>query len=158
MLKQSLTLAIASLALATTLVSPAIAAPADFIGTWVNKDSNTRGVTRLVITSAGNKLNIQVFGQCHPQDCDWGTVPLVTYGVNVQDTNHSYASANYNQNFANRFLTFGHAGKEIMLQGYTQFLDNSNRQNFYSREYFQKQPQVKFPPNIRTIPPNFRDR
>ncbi len=127
MLKQSLILAISSLALATILVSPAIAAPADSIGTWVNKDSNTRRVTRLVITSAGDELNIQVFGQCHPQDCDWGTVPLVTYRVNFQDTNHSYSSVNYNQNFANRFLTFGHAGKEILFQGYTQFLDNSNR-------------------------------
>ncbi|MEO3707426.1 hypothetical protein [Trichormus azollae] len=58
MLKQSLILAISSLVLATTLVSPAIAAPADFIGIWVNKDSNTRRVTRLVITAAGDKLNI----------------------------------------------------------------------------------------------------
>lgn len=155
MLKSSLMLAAATTAaLTAALVSPAMAAPADFIGTWANKDANTRGVTRLVITSAGgNKLNIQVFGQCHPTDCDWGTTSLTTYGVNVQDTNHGYGSANYNKGFANSFLTLGYAGKEVMLQGYTQFLDNSGRQNYYSREYFQKVPKVRVPINRLPLSP-----
>jgi hypothetical protein len=152
MLKLSLITA-ASVALTTALVSPAMAAPADFIGTWVNKDANTRGVTRLVITSAGgNKLNIQVFGQCHPTDCDWGTTSLVTYGLNVQDSDHKYATANYNKNFANSFLTLSAASTEVMLQGYTQFVDNSGRQNYYSREYFQRQTRVRVPGGIRTLP------
>lgn len=153
MLKRSLNITVASLALATALVSPAIAAPGDFVGTWVNKDANTRGITRLVITSAGNNtLNIQVFGKCHPTDCDWGTKKLVTYGLNVQDTNHTYATANYNQSFANSLLTLGLASKQIMLQGYTQFIDNSGRKNYYSRDYFQAQTKVKVPVDIRTFP------
>ncbi|MCG6138298.1 MAG: hypothetical protein MET45_27360 [Nostoc sp. LLA-1] len=152
MLQRTLSLAAASLALSTALVSPAMAAPADFIGTWVNRDSNTRGITRLVITSAGgNKLNIRVFGKCHPTDCDWGSKSLATYGTNVQDTDHKYASANYNKNFANSFLTLGHSGNQIMLQNYTQFLDNSNRQNYYSRDYFQKQTRVSIP-SIQRLP------
>jgi hypothetical protein len=157
MFKRSLAIAAASTALTAALVSPTLAAPADFVGTWVNKDPNTRGVTRLVVTSAGgNKLNIQVFGQCHPTDCKWGTKPLLTYGINVQDTNHNYATANYNQGFANSFLTFSYGGSEVMLQKYTQFLDNSGRQNYYSREYFKRAPKVNIPvvkPNL-TIQPN----
>jgi hypothetical protein len=153
MWKHSLSLAASSLALATALVSPAMAAPGDFVGTWVNKNPGTRGITRLVITSAGgNKLSIQVFGQCQPTDCDWGKTNLVTYGLNVQDPNHTYATANYNQSFANSLVTLSYGGKEIMLQGYTQFLDNSGRQNYYSREYFQQQPKVKIPVDIRSIP------
>lgn len=152
MLKRSLTIA-AITALATTLVSPALAAPADFVGTWVNKDANTRGVTRLVVTSAGgNKLNIQVFGKCHPTDCEWGTKPLVTYGINVQDPNHNYATANYNQGFSNSLLTFSYGGSEVLFQGYTQFLDNSGRQNYYSREYFQRESKVKIPVGIPRVP------
>ncbi|MEH2009293.1 hypothetical protein [Nostoc sp.] len=144
MLKRSLSLIAASGILTTALISPALAVPADFIGTWVNKDANTSNITRLVITSGGsNKLKIQVFGKCHPSDCDWGTAPLLTYGINVQDTNHKYATANYNKGFANSFLTLGSARQEVLLQGYTQFLDNSGRQNYYSREYFQKQTIVR---------------
>ncbi|HIK03891.1 MAG TPA: hypothetical protein IGS40_04125 [Trichormus sp. M33_DOE_039] len=155
MLKRALSLAAASVALTAAFASPTLAAPSDFVGTWVNKDANTRGITRLVITSAGgNKLNIRVFGQCHPQDCDWGTTTLATYGVNVQDTNHGYGSATYNKGFANTFLGLGYAGNQIMVQSYTQFLDNSGRQNYYSREYFQKIPVVKVPIKRLPISPN----
>ncbi|MDZ8055308.1 MAG: hypothetical protein RMX68_000265 [Aulosira sp. ZfuVER01] len=153
MFKRSLITAASSVALAAALVSPALAAPADFVGTWVNKDSNTRGVTRLVVTSAGgNKLNIQVFGKCHPTDCDWGTTSVTTYGLNVQDTNHTYATANYNKGFSNTLLTLDHAGSQIMLQSFTQFLDNSGRQNYYSRDYFQKSLKVRIPRELPTSP------
>ncbi|OUL35435.1 hypothetical protein BV372_11325 [Nostoc sp. T09] len=153
MLKSSLMVAASTVALAAALVSPALAAPADFVGTWVNKDTNTRGVTRLVVTSAGgNKLNIQVFGKCHPTDCDWGTTPVTTYGLNVQDTNHTYGTANYNKGFSNTLLTLDHAGSQIMLQGFTQFLDNSSRQNYYSRDYFQKSTKVRVPLELPTSP------
>ncbi len=153
MLKRSLMIAATSVAMAAALVNPAAAAPADFIGVWVNKDVNTRGVTRVVVTSAGgNKLNIQVFGKCHPTDCEWGTKPLVTYGLNVQDTNHNYATTIYNQGFANSLLTLGYAGNEILLQGYTQFLDSSGRQNYYSRDYFQRAPKVKIPGGVPKFP------
>ncbi|BAY90098.1 MULTISPECIES: hypothetical protein [unclassified Tolypothrix] len=153
MLKRSLMIAASSVALAAAVASPSLAAPADFVGTWVNKDNNTRGVTRLVITSAGsNKLNIQVFGKCHPTDCDWGTVPVVTYGLNVQDTNHTYATANYTKGFSNTLLTLNHAGSQIMLQGFTQFLDNSGRQNYYSRDYFQRTLKVKIPGGLPISP------
>lgn len=151
MLKRSLTIAAATLALTSAFASPTLAAPADFIGTWVNKDANTRGITRLVITSAGgNKLNIRVFGQCHPTDCDWGTTTLTTYGVNVQDSNHGYGSADYNKGFANTFLGLSNTSNQIMVQSYTQFLDNSGRQNYYSRDYFQKAPLIKVP--IKSLP------
>ncbi|MBD2666620.1 hypothetical protein B6N60_02084 [Richelia sinica FACHB-800] len=153
MLKRSLTLAASSLALATALVSPAVAAPSDFVGTWVNKDTNTRGITRLVITSGGgNTLNIQVFGKCHPTDCDWGSTSLVTYGLNVQDNDHTYGTANYNQGFSNNILTINLGGQQVMLQSFTQFLDNSGRQNYYSRDYFQKSTKIKFPVDIRSFP------
>ncbi len=53
MFKRSL-IAASSIALTATLVSPAFAAPADFVGTWVNTNSNTRGITRVVVTTGAN--------------------------------------------------------------------------------------------------------
>ncbi|SRR5579883_732078 len=105
MLKRCLTLIASSAGVAAALANPAFAAPSDFIGTWVNTNPNTRGITRFIVTSAGNnKLNLQVFGKCHPADCDWGKTTLVTYGSNVQDPNHRFASANYNPGFAQNLL------------------------------------------------------
>lgn len=139
MLKRSLVFATSSAVLATALISPVFAAPADFIGTWVNTNSNTRGITRLVVTNAGgNKLNIQVFGKCSPTDCDWGKESLVTYGSNVQDTNHRSATAIYKKGFSDTIVTLNVRGRQIDLQSFTQFLDQSGRQNYSSNEVFRR--------------------
>jgi beta-lactam-binding protein with PASTA domain len=46
-----------------------------FVGTWLNVDEATRGMTRLVIEVTGPEdATINGFGQCTPQDCDWGVV------------------------------------------------------------------------------------
>jgi ribosomal protein L31 len=140
MLKRSLTLVASGSILAAALVNPAFAAPADFVGTWVNTNSSTRGITRVVVTSAGSgKLNVQVFGKCHPTDCDWGKTTLVTYGSNVQDTNHRFATANYSKNFANTLLTVNlNSNQQISLQSFTQFTDSSARQNYSNTETFKR--------------------
>lgn len=140
MLKRTLTLASATTALALGLVSPVLAAPQDFVGTWVNTNPNTRGITRLVVTSTGaNTLSVQAFGKCHPTDCDWGTTQLITYGSNVQDSDHKFATANYRPRFANTILTLNlnpHNRRQVTLQSFTQFLDSSGRQNYSSTERF----------------------
>jgi hypothetical protein len=147
MMKYSLALTISSATLALGIVSPALAAPQDFIGSWVNTNVNTRGITRLVIQSSGsNQLSIHVFGKCSPTDCDWGTKQLVTYGTNVQDTNHYFATTVYNQGFENSLLTL-HAvnGNQILLEDFTQFLDNSGRQNYHSADSFKRLPILRPP-------------
>ena len=142
MLKKTLAIASLSAVLASSLASSAVAAPGDFVGNWVNTDPNTRGITRLVISSAGsNRLNIQVFGKCRPTDCDWGSTRLRTYGKNISDRNHKAATANYTTSFANTLLTLrlsGSTSKKINLQSFTEFTDRSNRQNYTSQYSFRQ--------------------
>jgi hypothetical protein len=137
MLKQTLALA----ALVTTIAAlPATAAPADFIGTWVNTDSATRGITKIVVTSAGGtKLNIETYGKCHPTDCAWGKVVLPTYGSSVSDPDHRAATANYDAGFSKTLLTFQLSRpRTLSLNSYTLFTDSSNRQPYYSMNNFRK--------------------
>jgi hypothetical protein len=47
---------------------------ADISGTWISTD-NTSGITKLIVTG-GNQ--VQGFGRCSPQDCDWGKVALTS--------------------------------------------------------------------------------
>jgi hypothetical protein len=141
MFKRVLTLATSSAALMVGLAAPSFAAPADYVGTWVNKNPNTRSVTRFVVKKiSADKLSVQVFGKCHPTDCDWGNSRFITYGTSVQDTSGAYGTAAYDQGFSRSLLTFNRAGQEVMLQGFTQFVDNSGRQNYYIREYFTRTP------------------
>jgi hypothetical protein len=139
--KSSFSITTLSILLAGGLVSSANAVPQDFVGTWVNTNQNTGGITRLVVTPSGSALRIQVFGKCHPTDCDWGTTTLLTYGRTVQDSDHIGATATYNKGFSNTFLTFllGGSGRtQINLQSFTQFTDNSGRQNYFAQEIFRK--------------------
>lgn len=117
-----------SVVLAAGSASYAIAAPRDFVGNWVNANSNTRGITRLVISSrGGNRLNIRVFGKCHPRDCNWGTVVLNTYGNNVSVRDKA-ATARYSKRFANTLLIlrlYGRGHNQIRLQSFTLFKDGA---------------------------------
>ncbi|OUC16431.1 MAG: hypothetical protein B0A82_01750 [Alkalinema sp. CACIAM 70d] len=141
MLKQTFTIVALSTALAGSLVSAANATPQDFVGNWINVNSNTSGITRFVVTQQGKELRIQVFGKCHPTDCDWGSASLVTYGRNVEDPNHTAATTTYTPSFAKNTLVLnlqGARGSQINLQNFTQFVDNSNRQNYFTQESFRQ--------------------
>ena len=56
------------------VVSSAVAASReDFVGAWMNDDSETGGITRILVkTSGASDLEVNAFGKCHPMDCDWG--------------------------------------------------------------------------------------
>jgi hypothetical protein len=52
----------------------ASAATADFLGIWSNTDADNSGIARLVIAPVqGGGANIQLFGRCPKQECDWGS-------------------------------------------------------------------------------------
>lgn len=113
------------------------AAPADFVGTWVNSNVATSGITRINVTRSGSgPLTVQVFGRCHPTDCDWGSAPVLTYGASVSDTNHLTASAVYAKGFSNTTLVMTFTRGRLDVQALTQFTDGSGRQNYASRDAF----------------------
>jgi hypothetical protein len=42
------------------------------VGTWVNNNLNTEGISKLIIAKAGNRHSVHLFGKCNPNDCDLG--------------------------------------------------------------------------------------
>ena len=47
----------------------------DFPGKWVNVDAHTDNLTKVHIDMTGPmSVDVHGWGQCHPSDCDWGTV------------------------------------------------------------------------------------
>jgi hypothetical protein len=136
MLKYALAIATAVTAMAGT---PAFAGPAStMVGTWVNTDSSTRGITKLVITETGNTYEVHGFGKCSPTDCDWGKKPMTTYGSNVSDVTHQVGTAIYNPGFSESTLTMEQSGGQIIVHDFTRFTDNSGRQNYHARYTLRK--------------------
>ncbi len=107
-------------------------AQAGINGTWENEDSNSRHITKVVIT--GNNT-VQVFGSCSPTDCDWGRTAL-TYRGNTR-IGREYV-AQYDQGFAKRTLRFyeQNSGK-LYLQTATTYTDGRAAQKH--SEYFVRQ-------------------
>lgn len=115
--------------------SSAFAAIGQFTGSWQNIDSNTRGVTKLVITENGGKVSLQAWGKCHPQDCDWGKVPAFLYAPSVSSNpmqNGRAISAMFDKGFSQTLLIVRPSGNRLRVEVYTHFTDNSGRSDYTS--------------------------
>jgi hypothetical protein len=55
---------------------------ARFVGSFVTEDPDTRGITRLTLFDDDT---VNVWGRCHPTDCDWGPETAVAYASSVSD-------------------------------------------------------------------------
>ncbi len=82
-------------------------------GTWKNSDPNTRGITKVVIS--GNGTRIQTFSSCSPADCDWGKVALTKSGANFRAT--------HEDNIAVTYITFGVSGDNMKLTSDRRYKD-----------------------------------
>lgn len=96
-------------------------------GTWRNKDSNTRGITRIIID--GNATTIHAYGSCSPRDCDWKKVSLKRSGAVYK--------AVYRHGFATRDLTLSRISNgELKLVVFTNYHDK--RKDRTAIYYFKK--------------------
>ncbi len=97
-------------------------------GTWKNKDTNTGGITKVIIS--GNETKIHAYGKCHPTDCDWEKTTLSKSGSTYRAT--------YNQGFATKKLTITlQANGEMKLVVFADY--NDNRPDKTSTYYMKKQ-------------------
>ncbi len=82
---------------------PASAATADFVGIWSNADADSSGIARLVIAPVqGGGANIQLFGRCPKQDCDWGTQAARLYADDPGSTDVRTIAADFTGGGAHR--------------------------------------------------------
>jgi hypothetical protein len=119
-------------AVAALSVSPAMAAGyGEFTGDWRNEDGSTSSITRVRVTPAGGGLNVRVWGQCTPSDCDWGAEQAIAYspspGQNpvVRATDLTVA---FNPGFAQTILHLKDLpGDRLQYTLFTRFTDGSGR-------------------------------
>jgi hypothetical protein len=107
---------------------------AEMLGNWSNVDTQSRGLTRLEIVQAGDKLQQRGWGKCHPHDCEWGATKLELLGDSIEAKQLSYGFATWDHGFSVVHLTLHWQGKELIAQTHTIFRDQSKRAN-YLTEY-----------------------
>src|SRR5215510_2246830 len=121
--------------------TPASADIGQLVGTWQNVNSHDRGVIRFVVHHVGNAVRVQVFGNCTPTPCDWGTVNAAVFGTGVQSSLPQQAtelSASYNQGFAQRQVIIHIVGNQLRADVLTRFTDKSGRADYFDSDLFNR--------------------
>jgi hypothetical protein len=104
----------------------------DFLGNWINADGGANGIARVVVTRAGTSgVNVQVFGRCHPTDCDWGVRPGLAYSEAADSDDVRIVTADFNPSFAQEHVTLRPApGGALTFEVMTEFTDHSGRNDY----------------------------
>lgn len=107
----------------------------DFNGLWVNEEGDqTKMITKCKISYKNNSFVVQMWGACHPQDCDWGenVANEVKKGANKFELL-------WDQEFAESAITYEIIDGKLKLTNKRRYKDNSGRPDFTLLEYFIKQ-------------------
>lgn len=84
----------------------ALADVAGFYGNWENVATDATGIRHVVISPAGgNRVSVRVYGNCHPNECDWGVVPADSLPDGAKATAVTAVTAMIHYGFAHRKLT-----------------------------------------------------
>ena len=130
-----LSVVVALSALAAAASAQSTAPPASE-GEWVNVDPNTRGISRITISSGSNGPGIRAFGRCHPRDCDWGIQTLEAVGRSVEDRDPTEGFAVWDHGFATAYMTLALHGDEMAVETVRIYKDHSGRTNTRTTETF----------------------
>ncbi len=106
-------------------------------GTWLNTDSGSRGIVKVVTAVNGGALTVRVFGAGDPGLIDWGEVRAVDiYANGVSSRVAAGFTASYHLDFAEIHLQANWNQGLLVLASFTSFKDGSSRSNYFSRDFF----------------------
>jgi hypothetical protein len=108
------------------------------IGTWVNVNSATRDIVKVVLTNNGGSLGVHAYGACSPTPCDWGQVPGKAYAPSVAGGAAVAFTANYAFGFKNTILTGHLNGQQLIVDDFNVFEDGSGRSPYFTEGTFKK--------------------
>jgi hypothetical protein len=107
-------------------------------GDWVNVlGPNSGGMSRIIIQG----LTLHPYGACHPEACDWGTIPAKSFANSVRDSTIVSLTATHLTNFNEVLITATllEDGR-LRVETFTTFTDKSIRSNYRKLEFFARQP------------------
>ena len=85
-------------------------------GMWVNPHQDTRGLTKLEITKNGDKWQMQAWGRCHPEDCEWGKVDLHLLAASAGSKDQTHAFAKWEPGFKTQYVVIQIEKEQLLVQ------------------------------------------
>ena len=108
----------------------------EYRGEWINRDTNTRDIARVVIeVNSGGKAYIHVWGKCSATDtgeCDWGWKNCTSYA-------DRHLSARFQSHVSVRNLTISFLCPDALrVKRHTRFVDGSGKLDYEGINIFRR--------------------
>jgi hypothetical protein len=108
-------------------------------GIWLNTDSGTHGIVKVVTAVNGSELTVHAFGAGDLDLIDWGEVKADhIYANSVSSRVAAGFTASYHLDFVEIHLQANWNQGLLVLASFTSFKDGSNRSNYFSRDFFHR--------------------
>lgn len=107
-----------------------------FPGMWVNSNPDTNGIARLVMSESDGNLSLQISAIGPAGLIDWGTVPVSVFTSTPVSRVGAGFTCLYDFGFAETRLQGSMVKGLIVLAQFHCFKDDSNRADYFVREYF----------------------
>ena len=105
-------------------------------GVWINSNTQTNGIARIVISEADGGLSLQVYAIGPDGLIDWGVTQVQVYGSTPSSRTGAGFSCRFDFGFAESFLQGMIMKGLLVLAELRTFKDASNRADYFVREYF----------------------
>lgn len=105
-------------------------------GVWINSNPNTTGIARMVMSESDVGLSLQVFAVGPDGLIDWGSADVRVFAGLPSSKVGAGFTSNFDFGFAETELQGMIMKGLLVLAQFHRFKDNSNRADFFVREYF----------------------
>lgn len=105
-------------------------------GMWVNSNPDTNGIARMVMSESNGNLAVQVFAIGPDGLIDWGTTEVTLFTAGPASRDAAGFTCRYDFGFVETRLQAMILKGLIVLAELHSFTDDSNRVDYFVREYF----------------------
>ena len=107
------------------------------LGTWINTNTASRGIVKVILSSDEGALAVHAFGACDPAPCEWGRASdVVACAAGPGSTEPMGFTARYDFDFLEVRLEANLSRGLLIIASFNTFHDDSGRSDFFSREFF----------------------
>jgi hypothetical protein len=105
-------------------------------GVWINSNSNTNGIARMVMSESNGQLALQVFAVGPNGLIDWGSTSVKVFAGLPDSRVGAGFTCTFDLGFAETELQGMIMKGLLVLAQFHRFKDNSKRADYFVREYY----------------------
>jgi len=105
------------------------------LGTWLNFDTQTTGISRVELSDRDGNLVLRVFGTGDHEGRDWGEVPAIAFSEDPRSAEAVAFTAEYDLGFE-RVSLAGYVNRRLLtVEPGTTFTDGNGRAPYFTRAH-----------------------